>query len=111
MDEARIARFRARLMAILDAVDTDTALGEDRTRTVALDQQTVGRLSRMDALQKQAMAKAQQARRAMAERRIRAALSRIDEGGFGYCTDCGEPIAEKRLDLDPTISTCINSAR
>ena len=36
------------------------------------------------------------------ETRLRAALARIDEGEFGYCEDCGEEIAPKRLDLDPT---------
>jgi len=111
MDERRIAGFRTRLQAMLDEVATGAALGEEDTRTVDLDQQSVGRLSRMDALQRQAMAKAQQARRAGLERRIRAALARIDEGEFGYCAECGDDIAARRLDLDPTVATCINCAR
>lgn len=111
MKDRRIAAFRARLLEMLAEIETDTALGDEGTRTVELDQQSVGRLSRIDALQQQAMAKAQQARRAGAERRIRAALARIDEGEFGYCTECGEEISPKRLDLDPTVPTCINCAR
>jgi len=73
-------------------------LGRDAQKTVVLDQQSVGRLSRMDALQQQAMAKAQQNRRGASELRIRAALARIADDEFGYCSDCGEPIEKKRLE-------------
>ena len=33
--------------------------------------------------------------------KIDAALRRIDEGEYGYCTDTGEPISLKRLDARP----------
>ena len=68
-------------------------------------------LSRMDALQQQAMAKATQARRGQQRQRLLAALARLDEGEFGYCTDCGEDIPTKRLNLDPTARTCVNCAQ
>ena len=77
---------------------------------VELDQQAVGRLSRMDALQNQAMAKAQQARRDQQVRRLQAALIRIDGGEFGYCEDCGDKIPHGRLDLDLAASKCVSCA-
>ena len=78
---------------------------------VALDQQMVGRLSRMDALQMQAMAKAQAARRQLETRRLKAALARIaDADEYGFCEDCGEDIALKRLQLDPAALKCISCA-
>lgn len=92
-------------------LDAEDVLGAEGQKVVELDQNAVGRLSRMDALQGQAMAQATQARRAAMRKRIAAALARIDEGEFGYCTECGEEIAEKRLDLDPTLPTCISCAR
>ena len=110
MDEARVAEFRKRLEAELDALDAEDALGADGQKTVELDQTSVGRLSRMDALQGQAMAKATSARRAARRQRIAAAFQRMDEGEFGYCTDCGQEIAPARLDLDPTVPTCITCA-
>ena len=79
-------------------------------RPVELDQQLVGRLSRMDALQMQAMAKAQAARRQLETRRLKTALARIAEGEYGYCEDCGEDIALKRLQLDPAALKCISCA-
>ena len=78
---------------------------------VMLDQQSVGRVSRMDALQHQAMAQGQQARRDARIKAIHAALQRLEEEDFGWCDECGEPIAAKRLDLDPTVMRCIDCAR
>ena len=109
-DEARDLQWRAMLAAELAALDTSDTLGSDDRRTVELDQQSVGRLSRMDALQRQAMADAQAARRATRRRRIRAALSRLDAGEFGYCEDCGERIPDARLALDPTAPLCVDCA-
>jgi len=79
--------------------------------TVTLDQQSVGRLSRMDALQQQAMAQATQRRRDSRSLRIDAALKRMAIDEFGYCQDCGEPISKKRLDLDPTVPVCLSCAK
>ena len=78
--------------------------------TVMLDQSSVGRLSRMDALQGQAMAKAEEDRRQLAIRRIDAALVRLERGEFGECIECGEWIAVKRLEWDPTVLKCIDCA-
>ena len=110
MDADQQTEFRARLLADLKALDDEDALGRDGQKTVVLDQQSVGRLSRMDALQQQAMAKATQARRGQQRQRILAALARMDEDEFGYCTECGEDIAPKRLALDPTTPTCVRCA-
>ena len=83
---------------------------EDDRATVELDQQSVGRLSRMDALQRQAMAEASERSRAIEIRKIKAALLRIDDGEYGYCLECGEEISEKRLAVDPAASRCIRCA-
>ncbi len=48
---------------------------------------------------------------AMAEaRRIQAALTHIDEGSYGTCTSCGEPVGDKRLEAVPDAALCINYA-
>ncbi len=76
-----------------------------------LDQARVGRLSRMDAMQQQAMGQAA-ARLAGAElQRIHAALNRIASGEYGYCILCDEQIASKRLQFDPSLLTCIDCAQ
>lgn len=79
--------------------------------TVELDQTRVGRLSRIDALQGQAMAQEQHRRRITEIARIGAALTRIDEGEYGWCLKCGDAVAEKRLESDPAAPLCVDCAR
>ena len=97
---------RQRLQARRDELlDLSRISAQDRD-AVELDQQSVGRLSRMDAMQRQAMAQATSRRRAQRRVRILAALARLDEGEYGFCQDCGEDIPAGRLELDPTVATC-----
>jgi DnaK suppressor protein len=111
MDDTVQTVFRARIIARLAEIDDEDARGREGQATVELDQQAIGRLSRQDALQSQAMARATHVRRDIERRRLVAALARIDEGEFGDCEDCGEEIAEARLALDPGLTRCISCAR
>ncbi|MEE4301684.1 MAG: TraR/DksA C4-type zinc finger protein [Pseudomonadales bacterium] len=100
------ARIRARL-AELDPDDHGRGTDGD---VVTLDQQRVGRLTRMDALQAQAMAGAVDARRARERRRLRQALARLDAGSWGLCMACDDAIAPARLEIDPAAEHCIACA-
>jgi RNA polymerase-binding transcription factor len=104
-EEARTA-----LLARQAELAKEDAANADSRDTVELQQDSVGRLSRMDALQQQAMAQATERRRAAEGLRITAALTRIDDGEWGYCLSCGEEIAQARLRHDPSIPTCIKCA-
>ncbi|WP_371169681.1 TraR/DksA family transcriptional regulator [Aliiroseovarius sp. 2305UL8-7] len=110
MNETQIETYRKQLTTELETLDRDDARGALGQKTVELDQQAVGRLIRMDALQNQAMAKATGARRTAQRTRIHAAFARMDEGEFGYCEDCGEAIPTGRLDLDPCAAKCVSCA-
>lgn len=74
---------------------------------VELDQTRVGRLSRMDAMQQQAQAHAGARRAAEQLLRVRAALRRLDDGNYGTCADCDEPIGIQRLVADPCALFCL----
>lgn len=39
--------------------------------------------------------------------KIDAALRRIDEGSFGICEVCDEPIAARRLEVRPVTTLCV----
>lgn len=110
MTPERQAAFRMQLEQMCAELERAEEMGKQGQKTVELDQQSVGRLARMDALQNQAMAQAGGRRRAGEARRIAAALARIDDGSFGECTDCGEEIPDKRLELDPTTPLCVSCA-
>lgn len=101
--KARLEEQREEVRALLEA-------SAESGRTVELDQTRVGRLSRMDAMQSQAMAAETERRRGHELRRIEAALKRIAEEEFGYCLSCGEDIPRKRLELDPTTPICVDCA-
>lgn len=87
-----------------------SAQSADSREAVELDQTRQGRLSRQDALMQQEMAKETERRRQLDAQKIAAALKRMESGDYGYCAKCDEPIAAKRLELDPAIATCIGCA-
>lgn len=103
--------YRLIIKERLQAIDREEKTSEGSRDTVVLDQQSVGRLSRMGALQQQAMAKATHQRRSQERAKLRAALSRLDDGSFGFCSDCGEAIDPRRLALSPTVILCMDCLR
>ncbi len=105
--EAVRAALIARRAALLRLVDSSA----EARRTVELDPSRVGRLSRMDALQSQAMSVATDRRRKVELQQIEAALGRIVDGDYGYCAGCGEAIGPQRLALNPTTPVCIDCAK
>jgi len=110
-EEELRARYEPKLRQELEELQGLQELSAESRRTVKLDQTSVGRLSRMDAMQQQAMAMAQKGRRQARLQGIDAALRRLDDGEFGWCVSCGEFIGFKRLDLDPLLPRCLDCSR
>ena len=110
-NHADLAQTVARLEARRTELEELTASHRDEARPVELDPTRAGRLSRMDALQAQAMAVETERRRQLELDRIDAALGRIASGDYGFCARCGEDIGLERLELDPTTPLCIACAR
>lgn len=106
-----LTRFRQKLLARREELLAEDRLSAADRAPVALDQDSVGRLSRIDAMQVQAMALAQGRRRQSERSAIDAALHRIDEDEFGYCLKCGNDIAPARLEHNPAVTTCIECAK
>ncbi|NCO15652.1 MAG: TraR/DksA family transcriptional regulator [Alphaproteobacteria bacterium] len=110
-DGIDLERTRLKLEARLADISALAAANAENRATVELDQQSVGRLSRIDAMQQQSLAQETHRRRLGEAQRIRAALARIDKNEFGWCVNCGEEVGERRLALDPTTALCIDCAR
>jgi len=111
MSNPDLASFKKRLLTMRDEVQHLSSATEEDRKPVELDQSMVGRLSRMDALQGQAMQLETERRRGIEMQRINAALSRIENDEFGDCVTCGEEIEKKRLEYDPTAPTCMVCAK
>ena len=97
--KARIIQERDDLLALSCATAQDRA-------PVMLDQQSVGRLSRMDAMQQQSMDIAREERRRKRLKMLDSALVRLEADDYGYCLACGEDIVLPRLEADPAATRC-----
>ena len=110
MDDNDIETYKNKLAQRKVELEEWSKKSRESREAVELDQTRQGRLSRQDAMMQQEMAKASERNRQIELQKIDAALKRIESGDFGYCVKCDEPIAKKRLDLDPSISICIDCA-
>lgn len=110
MNSDTINAFRNQLLNNLAALEDSQHTANESTATVVLDQSSVGRLSRMDAMQNQQMAIATQRRRQEQITQIKAALKRIEDNNFGYCVRCDEEIPAGRLAINPAITVCVKCA-
>lgn len=105
-----ISLIKSKLIGMRESITAIEATGAAAALPVELDQSRVGRVSRMDAMQAQAMSMETKRRREMLLVRIDTALQRIAAGEFGCCVRCGEPINIKRLEFDPAVAMCIECA-
>ena len=99
--------------AIIDEiVELDRLRGQaqDSRAPVELDQQSIGRLSRLDAMQQQAMNIANYARCQHRQVALLAALKRIDDWDYGYRHQCDDLIGTGRLAIDPVAMLCVRCA-
>ncbi|MEM7017970.1 MAG: TraR/DksA C4-type zinc finger protein [Pseudomonadota bacterium] len=98
--EETLLSLKAELELALEDANTSAA-------TVQLDQNAVGRLSRMDAMQQQNMALANKRSLSVRLAKTHKALSAIKSGDYGFCEECGEEISAGRLELYPESDLCI----
>ena len=101
---------RQKLLARRAELAEEDRMSMEARAPVTLQQDSVGRLSRIDAMQQQQMALAAEKRRQSERSRIAAALHRLDQAEWGYCLTCGEEIAARRLEHDPSVAECVGCA-
>ena len=110
LGSAQIQQLRQRLLDMQAELQQTLGSTAESSETVELDQTRQGRLSRMDALQGQAMAQAAHARAAARLQTIGFGLKRLEEDRYGDCVECGEAIPLARLQIDPTTRYCVACA-
>lgn len=104
------ATWKVRLDAELADVETAMQSAADAAGVVVLDQSCVGRVSRMDAMQQQALSLDHLARLRQRRRKLQAALPRIEEGSYGLCCQCAAPLDAARLQADAAAVFCADCA-
>ena len=106
----QLAEFRDELLRAVARLERSMRTTDEAARPVTLDQTSVGRLSRIDAIQSQHLAQGAQERERQKLAFLTAALERIENGSYGVCTGCGEPIQPARLAFFPEVPTCVQCA-
>lgn len=101
---------RARIAALLAEIAEEDAAADGNAAPVTLDQEAVGRISRIDAMQVQAMALATAARRRARRAALEGALARLEGEDFGWCAACGDEIVGARMMNDPAATLCVDCA-
>ena len=109
MDVDRLAYFRKRLEDLEQEIREDMNANPEDSGVVELDS-SIGRLSRMDALQNQQMALELKRRQENQLLRIENAFKRLAKGQYGLCGKCKKPIEENRLEGFPYTVTCVRCA-
>lgn len=108
LSDAQIAELKAALQTKQESLKDLLNLSRERAGTVQLDQTVQGRVSRIDAIQQQEMARANQSQYENELRLVIAALRKIEEDDYGYCARCDEPIGLGRLTIRPETPLCVN---
>ena len=109
MNADRITYFRERLEGLAKEINEDLSASKDSAGIVELDT-SIGRLSRMDAMQNQQMALELRRRQENQLLRIKNTLKRMDQGQYGLCGKCKKPISEERLEASPDVVMCVRCA-
>ena len=106
LTEAQLEELYADLLALRDRLVASLA-DNSRTETVDLDL-PIGRISRIDAIQQQAMAEAEQRRAGQRLEAVEAAISFHEAGDYGFCKACGEDMPIGRLKARPETPLCVS---
>lgn len=107
LNEEQIRELTGDLKRLQRELEQSLEQSKASSEPVELDQAAVGRVSRMDAIQQQSMAKANRDALQLRARQVRAALTAIEVEEYGWCRRCDEPIGYPRLKAKPEAPFCL----
>ena len=108
--QERLLDERRRVVNAIDNIHTENpgSLGEETDETTFQDNH-LGDIATATFDREMASSLEENSTHVLAE--IDAALARIDEGTYGVCVRCGEPIGRERLEALPWATLCIDDKR
>ena len=110
MKNFEIKKYKLSLIDTKQKLEKLSKATEGSRKPVQLDQTSVGRLSRIDSIQRQAMKIETERRRISEINLINRALIRIRDDKFGQCLSCSETIEKNRLQHNPATLYCLECA-
>ena len=106
LTEEQIKELREDLLNLHTSLQEALAAGAEGAKPVDVDE-PIGRISRGDAMQQQQMARATKQKNQLRLQQCESALKAADDGVYGFCRLCEEPIAFKRLKARPETPFCL----
>jgi len=110
MDIDALVDLEIRIQEEIGQLVREIEEGRDGTAPPESLDGTIGRLSRQDSLMQQEMAKDAQRRRSLRLHLLQQAATRMDDGTYGICLNCGNDIADSRLQETPEAPLCSGCA-
>ncbi len=107
LTEAQVKELEKDLVDLRTELESLVEVRAAEAKPVEIDT-AFGRLSRMDAMQQQQMAKANRASQRRRLQLVQVALTNIARGEYGYCGRCEEPIGYRRLKARPESRLCLD---
>lgn len=108
MENRKYIELEEMILKELSALEDSLDSIKNTSKVVELDQQLIGRLSRMDSIQDKEMTKANIVRSIQKKSQLIEALKRLKEKDFGFCIDCGEEIDIRRIRINPAVRKCFS---
>jgi DnaK suppressor protein len=109
MTATQLKDHKAALIALREEL-TAALSGLGESSSPVPPDNSIGRITRQDAMLSQQMALEMRRRNQARLQQIELALHRIEKGGYGVCAQCDEDISEARLRVRPEARTCIRCA-
>ena len=108
MNTLEIEQLRQTLLSLRAELLKLEESSNEAAQPVELDQDSMGHLSRRDAMQAQQKAEEGGRQRKRQIQKIEGALRRIEACEYGKCFVCEEELDACRLSEDPTTTRCMN---
>lgn len=109
--ELNMSDWKKKLLAMRAEIEALLASHHEPRAQPESDQEVGDRSARAEAVLDHEMAAETTRRRNTELHRIDAALKRLEDGTFGDCVTCENPISPERLALDPATPFCIHHAK
>lgn len=108
LDRHQLEFLKIKLLQNKRELTEQLKISEQASGVVTLDQTSVGRVSRMDAMQQQSMALSTRRKVQSRLQKIEIALHAMTESDYGFCKQCDESIGYNRLEIQPETALCLD---
>ena len=109
MTQEELKKLEKEIKNLITKLESEILDLEESAAPVA-PENSIGRISRMDAINNKSVVEASLRNRKKKLSRLHLSLSKVWEPGFGVCSNCKKSINPKRLMLVPESDKCVNCA-